>query len=307
LGSSLLGLLERLERLHIGTVLVAGFSGGGGLGGEVSFGQLAVEEVEDEAVEAVGEFGIVAEAFVAHESVGSVDLVPAEAGAKFVESGEDLHAAFEGDVGVLTAPDHEEFPLDVFGALEGVVVHALAEAAFVDVGGVEAGGGRDVGVHGGAEGEVAADADAHGAEVAGAVGAGFEVVEDGSGVGVVGCDWLGGLEFVAAVGAGLVVGEDGAGGFELVVDLGHGDDVAVAGEHGGGAVDGGGDLEDLRVEDDSGVAAGGGGADDVGAHGTAGSVECDVLVVDDDHGRLGESVRYPPLGAYCAKSSFAKA
>src|SRR5260370_31221614 len=33
---------------------------------------------------------------------------------------------------------------------------------------------------------------------------------------------------VAAVGAGLVVGEDGAGGFELVVDLGHGDDVAVA-------------------------------------------------------------------------------
>ena len=36
-----------------------------------------MEEVEDEAVEAVGEFGVVADAFVAHEGVGSVDLVPA--------------------------------------------------------------------------------------------------------------------------------------------------------------------------------------------------------------------------------------
>ncbi len=72
-------------------------------------------------------------------------------------------------------------------------------------------------------------------------------------------------------------------GFELVVDLGHGDDVAVAGEHGGGAADGRGDLEDLGVEDDAGIAAGRGGADDVGAHGAVGGVEGDVLVVDDDH------------------------
>ena len=149
-----------------------------------------MEEIEDEAVEAVGEFGVVADAFVAHEGVGSVDLVPGEASAEFVEAGEDGHAAFGGDVGVLAAPDHEELAFDFGGALEGVVVHAFAEAVFVDVGGVEAGGGEDVGVHGGAEGEVAADADAHGAEFAGAVGAGGEVVEDGAGVGVVGCDGL---------------------------------------------------------------------------------------------------------------------
>ena len=197
--------------------------------------------------------------------------------------GEDLHAAFGGDVGVLPAPDHEEFALNVFGSVEGVVVHAFAEAALVDVGGVEAGGGEDAGGHCGAEGEVSADADAHGAEFAGAVGAGGEVVEDGVGVGVVGGDGLGGLEGVAAVGAGLVVGEDGAGGLVLVVDLGHGDDVAVAGEHGGGAADGGGDLEDFGVEDDAWVTAGGGGADDVGAHGAGGSVQGDIFVVDDDH------------------------
>ena len=99
-----------------------------------------------------------------------------------------LHAAFGGDVRVLSAPDHEQFAFDVLGAFERVVVHAFAEAAFVDVGGVEAGGGHDVGVHGGAEGEVAADADAHRAEFAGAVGAGGEMVEDGAGVGVVGRD-----------------------------------------------------------------------------------------------------------------------
>jgi len=37
-----------------------------------------VEEIEDEAVEAVSEFGVVAEAFVAHEGVGTVDLMPSE-------------------------------------------------------------------------------------------------------------------------------------------------------------------------------------------------------------------------------------
>jgi hypothetical protein len=199
--------------------------------------------------------------------------------AELVEAGEDLHAAFEGDVGVLAAPDHEELALDVGGAGEGVVVHACAEAAFVDVGGVEAGGGEDVGVHGGAEGEVAADADAHGAELAGAVGAGERGGRGRRGRRRRSWRVLGGLEGVAAVGAGLVVGEDGAGGFELVVDLGHGDDVAVAGEHGGGAADGRGDLEDLGVEDDAGVAAGRGGADDVGAHGAVWGCRGDVFVV----------------------------
>jgi hypothetical protein len=241
-----------------------------------------VEEVEDEAVEGVGEFGVVAEALVAHEGVGSVDLVPAELLFEFVEAGEDGHAAFEWDVRVLASPDHEEFALDLFCAFEGVV-SAFAEGAFVNVGGVEAGSGEDVGVHCGAEGEMAADADTHGTEVAGAVGAGFEVVERGAGVGVVTGEFFCGLEGVAAVGAGLVVGEDGAGGFELVVDLGHGNDVAVAREHGGGAADRRGDLEDFGVEDDAGIAAGRGGADDVGSHGAVGGVERDVFVVDDDH------------------------
>ena len=76
---------------------------------------------------------------------------------------------------------------------------------------------------------MAAHADAHDAETAGAVGTLREVGEGGAGVVIVGRDGLGGLERVAAVGAFLIVFEDGAGGFVLVIDLGHGDDIAVAG------------------------------------------------------------------------------
>jgi len=57
---------------------MAGFRGLGEGGGLVAFGELTVEEVEDKAVEVVGEFGVVADAFVAHEGVSSVDLVPAD-------------------------------------------------------------------------------------------------------------------------------------------------------------------------------------------------------------------------------------
>ena len=60
-----------------------------------------MEEIEDQTVEAVGQLGVVARAFVTHEGVGSVDLVPAQADAEFVEPGKDLQAAFERDVRVL--------------------------------------------------------------------------------------------------------------------------------------------------------------------------------------------------------------
>jgi len=117
--------------------------------------------------------------------VGSVDLDPAHARSYFIQLRLNHGPALEGDVRVLTAPDHEELALDVGGAGEGVVLHAGSEGGFVEVGGVEADGAEDLGVEGGAEGEVAADADAHDADLAVAVGAGEEVVDDGFGVSVV--------------------------------------------------------------------------------------------------------------------------
>ena len=235
-----------------------------------------MEEGENDSVKAVRQFGIVAWAFVAH--------LPVETQAELVEASEHLHAAFERDVRVLPAPDHEQFAMDVFGGFERIVVHAFAEAALMDVGSVETGGAENIGVHGGAEGKVTADADAKGAELAGAVGACTKMIEDCACVGVVERQLLRGLERVAPVRACLVVGKDGAGGFEFVINLGHGDDVAVAGQQGGRAPDGRSDLEDLGVEDDAGVASGSRGADDVRPHGAVGGVECDKFVVDDDHG-----------------------
>ena len=106
---------------------MAGLAGACGLDGEVTLAEAAMEEVEGEAVEIEGELGIVAWAFVAEEGMGSVDLVPGVLDVDLVEAGMDLHAAFEGDVGILAAPGHEELSLDVFGALERVVVHTFAE------------------------------------------------------------------------------------------------------------------------------------------------------------------------------------
>ena len=69
-------LLQKFDGL-CGKSLVAGFGRAGRLRREVAFAQFAVEEIEDQAVQTVGEFGVVAQAFVAHEGVGAVDLVPA--------------------------------------------------------------------------------------------------------------------------------------------------------------------------------------------------------------------------------------
>lgn len=115
----------------------------------------------------------------------------------------------------------------------------------MDIGWVEAGGGRDFEVHCGTEGEVAAETDSDDAEFAVAVGEGGEVVDESSRIAVVGGDLLFELVEVAFVCTSLVIGEDGAGRFEFVINLWDRDDVSMAGEEGGGAADGSSELEDF--------------------------------------------------------------
>lgn len=264
--------------------LVFCLGGAGRHGAEVAGAEFAAEEVEREAVATQGELRVVAQALVAQEGVGAVEFVPGEMGAGGVQRGLDFEAAFKRNVWILAAPDHEEFALDLAEAVEAVVVHALREAALMDVGGVETNGGEHGGIHGGAKCEVSADADAEGAEAAGAGWVLREIGQGGAGIGVVVSERLGGFEGIAAVGAGLVVGEDGAGGFVLVVNLGHGDDEAVAGQQRGGAADGAGDLEYLGVEQEAGIATGRGGLVHVRAHRTGGGGEVDEGGFLDGHG-----------------------
>ena len=141
--------------------------------GCVGLRQPATEKINRHAHREAGEFGVVAQALVAEESMGSVELMPGERRAGGRERGVDLGAAFAGDVRVLASPDHHEFAFDVGDAGERVIGFAQTETALVDVGRVETRGGGDIGEHGGAEGEVSAEADADGTDAAGSGVMGF--------------------------------------------------------------------------------------------------------------------------------------
>jgi len=66
--------MARTDRTHNSEVdaLVSGLRGGGS-DRQDALVEFAMEESEHDAVEAVGQLGIVAQAFVAHEGVGAVD------------------------------------------------------------------------------------------------------------------------------------------------------------------------------------------------------------------------------------------
>ena len=260
----------------------------------------------------VREFRVVAVAFIAEEGVCAVEFVPREVRARGSECGVNFGAAFAGHVRVLASPDHEEFAGDLRNAVERIIGHAFPEGALVDVGRVEADRRLHAGIHRGAEGEVATEADAHGAELAGAGVVGFQVRKGRAGIAIVSGNFLGGFEGIATIGAGLIVGEDGASGLELVIDLRDGDNEAVAGEKCGGAADRGGDLKNLRVEHDARITAGRGRPEDVRAHRTGRRGEIDEGGFLNRHGsvrcmlRRGGSVTWKAVAA-AAGTKYARA
>jgi len=67
-------------------------------------------------------------------------------------------------------------------------------------------------------------------------------------------DFLREFELVATIGAGRIVGQHSVELFELVINLGGGDEVALAGEKGGHPPDRASDLIDLRVQQDARIA-----------------------------------------------------
>src|SRR6185295_1489586 len=94
-------------------------------------------EVDHQTLAGEGQLGIVAGPLVPHEGVGAVPFVPREVNARFAQAALDESASLGGDVGVLPSPDHQHLALDLAGAGQAVVASA-AQAALVDVGGVEA-------------------------------------------------------------------------------------------------------------------------------------------------------------------------
>lgn len=87
-------------------------------------------------------------AFVAHERVLGVELVPCEVDVAGVERVVNQPAAVDGHVRVLPAEDHQQFAFDFFEPVERVVVHSLAKRALVNVRRIETSGRRNIGLHG---------------------------------------------------------------------------------------------------------------------------------------------------------------
>lgn len=273
---------------------------GAGLSRDVALAQLAVEEFEGQTLAFERQFRVVAVSFVAEEGVLPVELVPGEVHARVGQGFVDLAPAFPRHVGVLPAPDHQEFTPNVLRAGKGVVA-GLAQGTFVKVGGVEADGGAHVGIlRGGAEAQVSADADAERAQASGAGGVGLEEVEHGAGITVEGVEFLLQFQRVAAVGPALIVGEHAAGRLELVPYLRHGHDVAVPRQQGRRAADRPGDLEDFRIEQDARVAPLRLRAEDMGAHRAGGRGEFDGFVIANGHDRA--SVRRRLGGASSSRT-----
>jgi hypothetical protein len=120
-----------------------------------------MEQLKYEGVTKASEGRVIARPFVAEESMLTVDLDPLKTGTHFFEARVNQIAAFEWNVGVLPAPDVEQFAFYFTGPFKRVVVHAPAQAATVDVGCVKANGRQHVRIHRGAESEMPTNANAH--------------------------------------------------------------------------------------------------------------------------------------------------
>ena len=125
-----------------------------------------MEQLESLGQALRGQRWIVTWAFIAQERVGPVHFVPSEVQAGLVEASPNSGTALQGNMGILPAPEEQEFARYLGGARQGVIALALAKGARVDVGGIETDGGRDVRLHRRPEGQVAAEADAEDAEFA---------------------------------------------------------------------------------------------------------------------------------------------
>ena len=179
-----------------------------------------VEQIQHVPEALARELGVVAGALVAAERMLAVHLHPREASAGVFERSVDALAALTRYVRILAAPDHQQLAANLPDPAQRVVIHTLAEAGLVDIGGVETSRGPDIGIEGGTEGKMAADTDPDRPQLAGARGVVGEKVEDGTGVRVVGSKLFSDLVGVAPVGARRVVGEDDTRILlELVEDL----------------------------------------------------------------------------------------
>jgi hypothetical protein len=132
------------------------------------------------------QFWVVAVTLIAYKSVGAVDLDPLVVGSNFVEASEDLPSSFERNMGVLSAPDVEQFTLDLGSAGQRVILLSGTEGARVNVCRVETDRCAYLGVHCRPEGKMSPEANANHAKVPVAFGHSSHMMQQGARVVIVG-------------------------------------------------------------------------------------------------------------------------
>src|SRR6266853_1330049 len=172
---------------------------------QIAIAQSAMKEIKDQSIELICQLRLIADTFIAHERMSAVHLMPTELRVHLIQSGQHPHPAFQRDVRVLSAPDHQQLAIDVLRTLQRIVLHSFAEAALMDIGCIEARGPQHVGIHGRAECEMTTDADAQGPKLTSAIWAPLQMVQHRTCVCVEARELLGRLQRIAAIGAGRVI------------------------------------------------------------------------------------------------------
>ena len=141
-------------------------SDGGGNRAPMAFSQFAGEQLQRHVVTDPDRSRIVAGTFVAKKGVCCVELMPLKVRSGITECVVDQSPSLAGNVWVLPAPDHQQLARDLPDAIQAVVVHALPQSALVDVGCVEAGGGKHIRLHRSAKRQMSPNAHPHHTQLA---------------------------------------------------------------------------------------------------------------------------------------------
>src|SRR5256885_8806987 len=140
-------------------------------------------------------------------------------------------AAFTGDVRVIRAENHKKFAAYFRGLRERAGVGVFAEFSVVNARAVEAYGGADIGLKRGSKREMSANAETHGAKIAGCdFRMSAEPIKCGAATGIEIRDGRFGCVFEAARAAHVVKRNGRAGRFDAVIDLGCSGDESITGQ-----------------------------------------------------------------------------
>ena len=186
-------------------------------------------------------------------------------------------------VRVARAPDHQQLALDLLGAGERAGVGVRAELAVVQAGRVPARGRADLRANAARNARCppvqcpAAPSDPFECSASHPSAASMSASKSATGVASASA-WPAHLALV-------VEAEHGPGRLDAVVDLGHGDEEAVAGQPHRPAQRRLGELEDVGVEDDAGMRPARARRGDERAHPARVDPDLDVLA-RDDHARI---------------------